>query len=583
VALVLGAVAASLLFAAPALALWLKPGIASGNGVVPTVRAGFAGCAAGLTTYTWNGKKPGTQVTPDGISLTVSLSGQSLPGEDKYYFDFTATGGAISQVVVLTEVFIVGFITESNLYDYPTPVVSDKKLHPPANSSNHPYKIDGIRFCYKPTVDISGTVYHDLNANGNRDSGEPGLAGWNVTASGVATPALTDANGAYSFVDLPAGSYQICQQQPSGQGWIQSEPSATCYTGVSGNTSDKDFGNYKNGSISGKVLEDADGDGDISEDTVGLTGFTIEANGTSTDSGAGGIYIISALKPGVYDVCQEEELGWMQSFPVGCHEVTLTSGEVEVSKDFGNFRPATISGTRTLNDEPFPGQTVRLLGGPQPITDITDDDGFYEFTGLAPGMYTVCAEDLGATTPDDSDLCGEGETGTDVTVGSGGTQPVDFSDQVTGGEVAVCGIPEALGGEGVSGTVLFDDCEGAKAILFETDPAPDTVINEVSFDTINEWNGGGFSLEHWIFDPVELADPADWRLYYDDGLGERVALLCDVVVETPSSERPPDPDDYAIPEGETTCIIEATYGLIGSGLRVEVWLLSIGDPKRGFK
>lgn len=60
---------------------------------------------------------------------------------------------------------------------------------------------------------LSGSVYVDINANGRRDSGEPGIAGVTVALGGpVARTATTDADGRYRFTDLPAGTYAVTEQ-----------------------------------------------------------------------------------------------------------------------------------------------------------------------------------------------------------------------------------------------------------------------------------------------------------------------------------------------------------------------------------
>src|SRR5205823_13810901 len=56
---------------------------------------------------------------------------------------------------------------------------------------------------------LGGSVYADLNNNGLRDSGEPGIAGISVHLAGtdaasnaVSRNAATDANGNFLFVDV---------------------------------------------------------------------------------------------------------------------------------------------------------------------------------------------------------------------------------------------------------------------------------------------------------------------------------------------------------------------------------------------
>jgi hypothetical protein len=67
------------------------------------------------------------------------------------------------------------------------------------------------------TSSLSGQVYQDLNANGQADANEPGLAGRTVfidlnaddTLDAGDPTAVTDANGNYSFANMAPGSYVV--------------------------------------------------------------------------------------------------------------------------------------------------------------------------------------------------------------------------------------------------------------------------------------------------------------------------------------------------------------------------------------
>jgi hypothetical protein len=70
---------------------------------------------------------------------------------------------------------------------------------------------------------ISGTVFEDLDGNGRLDAGEQGLAGEKVVLETlkdgqyvVVATALTDAKGAYSFAEVPAGDYRVRRLTESG-------------------------------------------------------------------------------------------------------------------------------------------------------------------------------------------------------------------------------------------------------------------------------------------------------------------------------------------------------------------------------
>src|SRR5437762_206827 len=73
---------------------------------------------------------------------------------------------------------------------------------------------------------ISGTVYNDLNGNGHRDAGEPGLSGWVVYEAPQGVRTVTDATGfyvlRYNFFSIRGGQAHVRVTTPSG--WQLTEP-----------------------------------------------------------------------------------------------------------------------------------------------------------------------------------------------------------------------------------------------------------------------------------------------------------------------------------------------------------------------
>ncbi|HLX11220.1 MAG TPA: FG-GAP-like repeat-containing protein, partial [Bacteroidota bacterium] len=64
---------------------------------------------------------------------------------------------------------------------------------------------------------IRGTIYNDLNDNGVRDSGEPGVKNWPMQLIGpVSANVLTDSAGNYFFGDLVDGSYELTVLRKAG-------------------------------------------------------------------------------------------------------------------------------------------------------------------------------------------------------------------------------------------------------------------------------------------------------------------------------------------------------------------------------
>lgn len=70
---------------------------------------------------------------------------------------------------------------------------------------------------------ISGAKFNDLDHDGKQDPGEPGLPGWTINLFYQGGPlyasAVTDANGNYTFANIPCSTYTVSEvNQP---GWVQ--------------------------------------------------------------------------------------------------------------------------------------------------------------------------------------------------------------------------------------------------------------------------------------------------------------------------------------------------------------------------
>ncbi len=73
---------------------------------------------------------------------------------------------------------------------------------------------------------ISGNKWNDLNSNGLRDEGEPGLQGVLITlrGEGIEIHAVTAADGSYRFDGLMPGSYTVSETVPAG--WAATTPAS---------------------------------------------------------------------------------------------------------------------------------------------------------------------------------------------------------------------------------------------------------------------------------------------------------------------------------------------------------------------
>jgi len=80
------------------------------------------------------------------------------------------------------------------------------------------------------TAEIHGTVYDDVNGDGQRDGNEPGLPGWTVFLDENGDWQLdvgekwvtTGADGGYAFTELQGGTYAVVEQ--ANPGWVITDP-----------------------------------------------------------------------------------------------------------------------------------------------------------------------------------------------------------------------------------------------------------------------------------------------------------------------------------------------------------------------
>lgn len=215
----------------------------------------------------------------------------------------------------------------------------------------------------------SGHKFHDLNANGKWDTGEPTLDGWTIKLTGtnglgqtVDKTTTTDANGKYEF-SVDPGTYTVTEVCTSG--WLQSAPAPSAKSACDGKyvvtltsgqaETGNDFGNYKLGKKSGTKFFDRDGNGTGDKALAGWTITLLDGAGTvlrTTTTDAYGAYAFDGLMPGTYIVCEAGGGGWYQTSPttgdlVDCtkygtayskygYKFTLTSGQVHSGNDFCN-------------------------------------------------------------------------------------------------------------------------------------------------------------------------------------------------------------------------------------------------------
>ncbi|MBI3466005.1 MAG: hypothetical protein HY000_23570, partial [Planctomycetes bacterium] len=268
-------------------------------------------------------------------------------------------------------------------------------------------------------VAIGGQKFDDINGNGQRDAGEPGLAGWTINLDlnndgSVDRTVTTDSNGDYTFAAVGPGTHKLSE---GGQaGYAQTFPASGTYavttrSGVA--VSGQDFGNFKLITISGQKFEDTNGNGQKDTGEPGLSGWTINMDlnndGTvdrTATTDASGNYSFANVGPGTHKLSETLQAGYVQTFPTtGTYTVSPQSGSDVSGEDFGNFKRFTISGqkfedhdgngAKDAEDQGLEGWTIFLDANRNGVLDTdettttTHVDGTYGFTGLGPGTHRV--------------------------------------------------------------------------------------------------------------------------------------------------------------------------------------------------
>ncbi len=243
---------------------------------------------------------------------------------------------------------------------------------------------------------ISGVKFYDINGNGTKDAGEPGIANWTITLinqTGNVVTTITDAVGNYNFTNLATGNYTVNEVQQAG--WTQTFPASGIYNitiSTGQNMTGIDFGNFVQQvptfNISGFKVNNETKSG-ISDWNITLMNSTMQ---TSMLTVVDGSYQFTNLVNGTYTVTETMQAGWTNVSPIS-QQVTI-NGANKPNINFTN-QPLTptfnISGFKINNatGSGLQGWNITLMNSTMQTSMLTVVDGSYQFTNLVNGTYTV--------------------------------------------------------------------------------------------------------------------------------------------------------------------------------------------------
>ncbi|MFQ5820134.1 MAG: collagen binding domain-containing protein [Candidatus Heimdallarchaeota archaeon] len=280
-----------------------------------------------------------------------------------------------------------------------------------------------------PPPELTVRKFHNLNANGVWDMGEPEIGVDEFIDDGGWPFSIMDPLGhtnyygtPWTVIAEPPGDYIV--EEEILDGWMQSaafldgtplgiaNPVTVTVVGMYNEKHEVIFGDFKPADICGEKFEDIDGDGVCDAGEPRVAGVTITLSGTDgmgnpvtqeTTTNSNGEFCFSDLIPGTYTVTETIPIGWVNSTSTSIELITLISGE-GAFVEFGNLRPAQINGYKfedldgdgeyDAGEPGVTGVTITLsgtdgMGNPVTRDTTTDATGYFYFMDVWPGVYTV--------------------------------------------------------------------------------------------------------------------------------------------------------------------------------------------------
>jgi hypothetical protein len=285
---------------------------------------------------------------------------------------------------------------------------------------------------------LSGYVFHDRDNDGALGEGDAGIIGVEVTIEGTTQKgaplrrsAVTGEDGAFTFTDLPSGTYSLSRRHTGAYVAGRSMPGTVNGTAV-GQPAEEGirgivlasgalglnyrFAEVRSCGLTGVVCAEDELDEDGPQETP-LEGVTLILSGTDDAGRAAqltaktdgrGQYRFRDLFPGKYDLYAAPMKGWAAkearpgdkggraSGPGKLSAVALRSGDTGTRYNFKVRGTANVVGRVSLPTGPAANAWVRLGGQDEAGNEVNrviqaDAQGAYRFEHLPAGEYEVTA------------------------------------------------------------------------------------------------------------------------------------------------------------------------------------------------
>ncbi len=270
---------------------------------------------------------------------------------------------------------------------------------------------------------IGGIKFEDLNANGVRDPGEPGLSGFTISLSPNAPgqpplqSVVTDANGNFLFSNVTPGTFILSETQRPGFSLTVPALNSIPVTLTAGGSSiANEFGNFRGiltGTITGTKFLDLNANGVRDAGEPGQAGVTITRTPSINDpsgvqlsvvTDASGNFTFSNVPFGSFTLNETVPAGFAQTAPPAPGTIPAAinfANRTSSGHLFGNrtltgtisgvkFNDLNGNGIRDFGEAGLPGVTIRITDAGGTVTTTTSDaSGAFSFTNLSAGSYTV--------------------------------------------------------------------------------------------------------------------------------------------------------------------------------------------------